>query len=171
MRIAFATDLNEGLSSLLRTVDSCLANVEDSHFLTSSGTASDWSSDRSSGASSLFDNCKNNILKILEHRSLFIHNYTCFFVIWALIYFILQFHSRYFYTSKMHSCFCPFIHILLLKGVISLKLLGKHIHRNTMYGNRCFGIWTYMKINLYLVLRKFNKKCFLNRIICEQWIL
>ena len=54
VRIAFATDLNEGLSSLRRTVDSCLANVEDNHFRTSSGTASDCSSERSSDASSLF---------------------------------------------------------------------------------------------------------------------
>ena len=54
VRIAFATDLKEGLSSLRRTVDSCLANVEDNHFRTSSGTASDCSSERSSDASSLF---------------------------------------------------------------------------------------------------------------------
>ena len=53
VRIAFATDLNEGLSSLRRTVDSCLANVEDNHLRTSSGTASDCSSERSSVASSL----------------------------------------------------------------------------------------------------------------------
>lgn len=39
--MAMATDRNDGLSSALRTGTSGLAKVEASHFLTSSGTASD----------------------------------------------------------------------------------------------------------------------------------
>ena len=52
--MALATDLNVGLVSDLRTgAWSCLAKVEASHLRTSSGTASDWSSERSSSVSSL----------------------------------------------------------------------------------------------------------------------
>ena len=162
MRIAFATDLNEGLSSLLRTVDSCLANVEDSHFLTSSGTASDWSSERSSGASSLFWQ-----LQKLYFKNIWAPKCDYLFFLWFGHWYSL-FCSSIQDNSTHQRCihiFCPFIHILLFKGVISLKLLGKHIHRNTLYGNRCSCIWTYMKMNLYLVLRKLKKKVFFNCMI------